>query len=357
VRGDVDEGRWQAALVAEIEHAAARTPGREVTSVFFGGGTPSLMVPDTVAAVIEAVSARWDLAGEAEITLEANPTSVEAGRFAAYAEAGVNRLSIGVQSLDDSALAFLGREHGAAEARDALEVARRQVARISLDLIYARPDQTVADWSAELGDALDLAGGHLSLYQLTIEPGTPFHGAWRRGRLVPPAQDDGARLYEATQAICEAAGYPAYEISNHARPGEACRHNLTYWRYGDYVGIGPGAHGRIAVAGERLATRQVRASEAWLAGVEAQGHGGEADEALRPATQAVEMLMMGLRLAEGVSRASFRERIGGELEDFVSPPGLARLLDGGHLEWIDDRLRTTARGRLVLDAVLAELIP
>jgi oxygen-independent coproporphyrinogen-3 oxidase len=204
VRGDVDEGRWRAALVSEIEHAASRTPGREVTSVFFGGGTPSLLASDTVAAVIEAVSARWDVIGEAEITLEANPISVEAGRFAAYAEAGVNRLSIGVQSLEDSALAFLGREHSAAEARDALEVARRQVARISLDLIYARPYQTVADWSTELGDALNLAGGHLSLYQLTVEPGTPFHGAWRRGQLVPPAQDDGARLYEATQAICEA---------------------------------------------------------------------------------------------------------------------------------------------------------
>ena len=352
----IDQGRWRSALLAEIAHAAGRTPGGEVTSIFFGGGTPSLMAPETVAAAIAAIESAWGVAPGAEITLEANPTSVEAGRFAAYAQAGINRLSIGVQALDDDALLFLGRGHSAAEARAALALARRHFERTSFDLIYARPGQSVAAWRPELKEALDLAGGHLSLYQLTIEKGTPFYGAWRQGRLVPPGEDLGARLYEVTQELCARAGYPAYEVSNHARPGEACRHNLTYWRYGDYVGVGPGAHGRVRRDGRRLATRRLRAPEAWLAAVEQQGHGGEADETLAPETQATEMLMMGLRLNEGVSRAGIRERLGGELEDFVSPPGLARLLESGHLRWRGDYLQTTPKGRLVLDAVLAELV-
>jgi oxygen-independent coproporphyrinogen-3 oxidase len=235
-------------------------------------------------------------------------------------------------------------------------LAGRYFERTSLDLIYARPGQSVASWKLELKEALDLAGGHLSLYQLTIEKGTPFYGAWRQGRLNPPGEDLGAALYEATQELCDRAGYPAYEVSNHARPGEACRHNLTYWRYDDYIGVGPGAHGRVRLEGQRLATRRLRAPEAWLAAVEAGGHGGEADEALTPETQATEMLMMGLRLNEGVSRAGIRERLGGALEDLVSPPGLASLLEGGHLRWHGDYLQTTPKGRLVLDAVLAKLV-
>ncbi len=357
VRAGVDEGRWRAALTAEVAHFAARAPGRAVTSIFFGGGTPSLMGPATVAAVIDAVTGAWRTAPEVEITLEANPTSVEAGRFAGYRAAGVNRLSLGVQALDDAALAFLGREHSAAEAMAALTLARRHFARTSFDLVYARPEQSPAAWADELGRALELCGDHLSLYQLTIEPGTPFHAAWRRGAWKPPGDDLAARLYEETQALCEAAGLAAYEVSNHARPGAECRHNLTYWRYGDYVGVGPGAHGRLSLDGERVATRQRHRPEDWLAGVEARGHGGAGEEALEPSTQAAEMLMMGLRLAEGVSRPGFRRRLGRDIEEMVAAERLARLVEAGFLVSDERALAVTPAGRRVLDAVLAELVP
>ena len=255
-------------------------PGRTVTSVFFGGGTPSLMAPHTVAALIERVARRWTLAGDAEITLEANPTSVEAGRFAGYRAGGVNRVSLGVQALSDDALGFLGRHHGAAEARAAVETARTHFPRLSFDLIYARPGQTAAAWRAELAQAVALAADHLSVYQLTIEPGTEFHARARRGALTALGDDTAAALYDTTQEVLEAAGLPAYEISNHAAPGAWSRHNLTYWRAGDYVGVGPGAHGRLADGPTTLATRQICSPERWLAAVERRGHGRRSSPSL-----------------------------------------------------------------------------
>ena len=357
VRARVDQARWRAALVAEIGHYARLTPGRVVSSIFFGGGTPSLMAPETVAALIDTVARGWTLAGDVEITLEANPTSVEAERFAGYHSAGVNRLSLGVQALDDHALAFLGRGHSAREARAAVALSQRLFDRTSFDLIYARPDQSLAAWARELGDGLAMAGGHLSLYQLTIEPGTAFHGAWRRGDLEPPAEELAAAFYEATQELCAAAGLPAYEVSNHARPGAQCRHNLSCWRGGDYVGVGPGAHGRISLAGVRLATRQLRGPENWLGEVELGGHGTEESTALDQAAHAAEILMMGLRLSEGVSRASFLRRVGRTIEEVVPADAHERLMRAGFLEFDERALRTTAAGRLVLNAVLAEIAP
>lgn len=349
VREGVDQARWRRALLAEIEHWAALTPGREVGSIFFGGGTPSLMPPETVAAALAAIARRWRLSPDCEITLEANPTSVEAANFAALREAGVNRVSLGVQALDDEQLRFLGRGHSAREAVAAVELAQRVFPRSSFDLIYARPGQGVAAWRAELGEALRLAAGHLSLYQLTIEEGTAFHNAFARGRLVPPDEDDAAALWDATQELTEAAGLPAYEISNHARPGEASRHNLLYWRYGEYVGIGPGAHGRPILAGERRATAQRRKPEAWLEAVEAQGHGTETDEAVPAPARREELLMMGLRLAEGVPLARFAA-------EGVDPPDAAELVADGFLALKDGRLRATAKGRPLLNAVLARLL-
>ncbi len=356
VRENVDHARWRRALVAELDHYADRTPGRVLTSIFFGGGTPSLMEPSTVAAVIERAAARWRFAADIEITLEANPSSVEAGRFAGYRAAGVDRVSLGVQALDDDALRMLGRRHDAAEARAALALAHRQFARVSFDLIYTRPGQTAAAWRAELDQALDLAGEHLSLYQLTIEPNTAFESAARQGRLAMPDQDDAGALYEMTQAWMAAAGRPAYEISNFARPGAESRHNLTYWRYGDYAGIGPGAHGRLTLDGEKLATRQHRAPESWLAAVESAGHATRTHEPVAQAERGTEMLMMGLRLAEGVSCAAFAAETGREIAAALDPVALRRLTDGGYLTLDDRALRATPAGRQRLDAVLAALL-
>jgi oxygen-independent coproporphyrinogen-3 oxidase len=357
VRAAIDEARWRAALLAELDHYAAETSGRTVTSVFFGGGTPSLMAPETAAALIERVRTRWTTAPDLEVTLEANPGASEAARFAAFRGAGVDRLSIGVQALDDAALRFLGRIHGKAEAIAADERARAAFDRYSFDLIYARPGQSLAAWRAELDEALALAGGHLSVYQLTIEPGTAFHTAARLGALVPPDEDDAAALYETTQARLAAAGLPAYEISNHAAPGQESRHNLTYWRYGDYVGIGPGAHGRLSDgAGGKSALRQVRLPEAWLKAVEAQGHATEAIEPIDAERRRDELLMMGLRLAEGVTRARFAQETGAAMEDSLDRPALARLVDGGFLELDDRGVRATDAGRQRLDAVLAALL-
>jgi oxygen-independent coproporphyrinogen-3 oxidase len=349
VREGVDQARWRAALLAEIDHWAALTPGREVGSIFFGGGTPSLMPPETVAAALERIAHRWRLSPDCEITLEANPTSVEAANFAALRSAGVNRVSLGVQALDDAQLRFLGRGHSAREAVAAVELAQRIFARSSFDLIYARPDQTVAAWRSELGQALRLAAGHLSLYQLTIEEGTAFHNAFARGRLVPPDEDAAAALWDATQELTEAAGLPAYEISNHARPGEESRHNLLYWRYGEYVGVGPGAHGRPIVAGERRATAQLRKPEAWLGAVEMRGHATETDEAVPAAARREELLMMGLRLSEGVPLARFAA-------EGVEPLDSADLVAEGFLALENGRLRATAAGRPLLNALLARLL-
>ena len=349
VREAVDQARWRRALLAELDYWAALTPGRTVGSVFFGGGTPSLMPPETVAAVLERIGSRWRLAPDCEITLEANPTSVEASAFAALREAGVNRVSLGVQALDDAALRFLGRGHSAREAIQAVELAQRIFPRVSFDLIYARPEQEVAAWRAELDQALRLAAGHLSLYQLTIEEGTAFHNAYVRGRLRLPDEETAAALWEETQAACAAAGLPAYEISNHARPGEECRHNLLYWRYGEYVGVGPGAHGRPIVDGERRATAQRRKPEDWLTAVEAEGRGSETDAPVPPAERGAELLMMGLRLAEGVPLSRFAA-------EGVEPPDATALIGDGFLELADGRLRATAKGRPVLNAVLARLL-
>ncbi len=356
VREHIDEARFATALRAEIDHFAAETKGRRVTSIFFGGGTPSLMAPETVAAAIDRVRRSWDTADDVEITLEANPSSAEAGRFKGYRDAGVNRLSLGVQALDDDALTFLGRAHDAAQARAALTMAQATFSRFSFDMIYARPRHTTADWLAELHDALALGGDHLSLYQLTLEPGTPFHARAARGELVVPDGDHAAALYEATQEALADAGLAAYEISNHARPGAQSRHNLTYWRAGDYVGIGPGAHGRLTVDGRTTALRQRRAPEAWLKDVETKGHGTTEREPVEPDARATEILMMGLRLTEGVPLARIKARSGLDFNEVVSSDRLAPLVDGGLLTLNDSHIGTTPAGRRVLDSVLAALL-
>ena len=357
VRENVDQARWRGALLCELDHFAGLLPGARVGSVFFGGGTPSLMPPETAAAVIERTAARWSLTADAEITLEANPTSTEAARLDDYRAAGVNRVSLGVQALDDRALGFLGRGHDAAEARQAVAVAQRIMPRSSFDLIYARPGQTVGAWRAELADALAFADGHLSLYQLTIEKGTPFYRLERDRAFALPDDDTGRALYDLTQEMTHTAGFAAYEVSNHERGGNACRHNIAYWRYDDYVGIGPGAHGRIRPAGgARQATRQHAGPEAWLAAVERDGHGTAETRAVDADEQAREMLMMGLRLAEGVSEARLRERTGCEPDRVIDRAGRVRLVDAGYLERRDGWLRATAAGRPLLNSLLAELL-
>ncbi|HZH26574.1 MAG TPA: radical SAM family heme chaperone HemW [Azospirillaceae bacterium] len=357
VRERIDQDRWRAALLTEIDHWAGLTAGRTVTSVFFGGGTPSLMPPATVAAVLDRIAGRWTVAPDVEVTLEANPTSVEAGRFAAYRVAGVNRVSLGIQSLNDADLKFLGRAHSADEAKAAIRLAATHFDRFSFDLIYARPGQTVAAWEAELREALAYAVGHLSVYQLTIEEGTRFHTLHARGELVVPDEDTAGDLYEATQALLEAAGLPAYEISNHARPGEASRHNLTYWRYGDYAGVGPGAHGRYADPdGTKIATRAHRAPEVWLERVERAGHGLHGVEPVDTDARRAEFLMMGLRLTEGLPLSRFPAEAGAPLEHAVDPAALDRLMRAGFLSVEGGRLRATSEGRQRLNAVLAALL-
>ena len=354
-RAEIDHARWARALVRELETFAARTPGRAATSVYFGGGTPSLMAPETVAAVLEGARRHAGLAADAEITLEANPSSSDAARYAAFRAAGVTRLSVGVQSLDDAALSALGRDHDAAEARRALAAAAGFPA-MTFDLIYARPGQTAAAWRRELDDALALADGHISLYQLTIEPGTAFHRAVRRGALRLPDEDTAATLYDVAQDRCAAAGLPAYEISNHAAPGREGRHNLTYWRYGEYFGLGPGAHGRLGTANERFHTRQIARPEAWLSAVETAGHGTEARGPIDRAGRVAEMLMMGLRLAEGVSLARFEAVVGAPFDAVFPGRALDPLVEGGLLVHDGPRLRATARGRRLLDGVLDRLL-
>jgi putative oxygen-independent coproporphyrinogen III oxidase len=356
VRASIDEARWRRALLGEIDHYAAETPGRAVTSIFFGGGTPSLMSAATVAAVLDRIAARWPLDPAVEITLEANPTSVEAERFREFRAAGVTRASLGVQALDDGALKFLGRAHDAREALAALDVARRNFERFSFDLIYARPGQTVAAWEAELARALDLAGEHLSVYQLTIEAGTAFATSHARGDFALPDEETQATLYELTQARLEAAGLPAYEISNHACPGAECRHNLAYWHSADYVGVGPGAHGRLTLGGTRVATRQSRAPETWLAAAERQGHGSEERVIVAPEEHLEELLMMGLRLTEGISRNRFRRAIGREIEAALDEKRLASMIEGGFLTLDETGLAATAAGRQRLNAVLVALL-
>ncbi|MGB8842906.1 MAG: radical SAM family heme chaperone HemW [Aliidongia sp.] len=356
VRDRIDQDRWRAALLSELDHYAAQTPGRMVTSIFFGGGTPSLMAPETAGAVIERIARNWRLDPAAEITLEANPTSVEAGRFQGFRAAGINRVSLGIQALDDAALKFLGRAHSATEARAAIDLAARHFDRYSFDLIYARPSQSLDSWARELDAALALAGDHLSVYQLTIEAGTAFHTAHARGDFALPADDLAGALFELTQERLETAGLPGYEISNHARPGQASRHNLTYWRYGDYLGVGPGAHGRVTLDGVKHATRQKKAPESWLAAVEEAGHGTEETTPLTAAQRGEEMVMMGLRLSEGIPRDRFRAELGNEPEALFDPSGLERLIEGGFVTLDNERLTATAAGRQRLNAVLAMLL-
>ncbi|MBP0464033.1 coproporphyrinogen III oxidase [Roseomonas sp. PWR1] len=357
VRDRVDEARFRDALRRELAFEAARAGRRPLASIFFGGGTPSLMAPETVAALIEDARALFEAAPDIEITLEANPTSVEIGRLAAFRDAGVNRASLGVQSLDEAALRFLGRKHDAAQAIAALEAARAIFPRLSFDLIYARPGQDEASWRAELRRALALAADHLSLYQLTIEPGTQFATLHARGDFALPEGDDAARLYFATAEEAARFGLLPYEVSNYAKPGAESRHNLAYWRYGDYLGIGPGAHQRMLADGRMVALRRHRAPEEWAARVERDGHGTAGEEVLAPAERAREALLMGLRLAEGVDPARIAARAGIPFAQAIDPAMLAALLEEDYLAWTaSGRLRATEEGIVRLDALLPVLL-
>jgi putative oxygen-independent coproporphyrinogen III oxidase len=348
----IDEARYLRAFAAEIATTAGRIGGRTVSTVFLGGGTPSLMSPETVGAILDAIGRHWTVAADVEVTLEANPTSVEATRFRGYRRAGVNRVSIGVQALDDAALASLGRTHTVREALDAVAVARAAFERYSFDLIYARPGQTPAAWRSELGQAIGEAAEHLSLYQLTIEPETPFAALHAAGKLVTPDDDHARALYAVTQEVTAAHGLPAYEISNHARAGAECRHNLVYWRYGEYAGIGPGAHGRLIVEDRRRATATEKRPESWLMRVEANGHGVVSDETLTRDEQADEFLLMGLRLSEGIDPARYAALAGRTLD----AARIAELTGHGLVERdAAGRLRATREGFPVLDAVVADL--
>ena len=348
----IDEARFAHAFSREIASTAMRAPGRAVSSIFLGGGTPSLMQPATVDLILDAIAQNWPIAADVEITLEANPSSVEAARFRGYRSAGVNRVSLGVQALDDAVLKQLGRLHSANEALEAVAVARSLFERYSFDLIYARPGQEVDAWSSELTRALAHAGEHLSLYQLTIEQDTPFAHLYASGKLVIPNEGLARKLFDVTQEICSTAGLPAYEVSNHARPGAECRHNLVYWKGHEYAGIGPGAHGRLDIAGARYATATEKQPEAWLARVEKDGHGLVTDECLTQEEVADEYLLMGLRLAEGIDPARYARLAGRALRTeriaFLRDQGLIEATNGG-------TLRASPAGFPVLDAVVADL--
>jgi putative oxygen-independent coproporphyrinogen III oxidase len=352
VRESIDQPAWRDALLRDLAYEADMLPGRVLGSIFFGGGTPSLMPPETIEALIDAAAGHWSFAPDIEITMEANPNSAEAARFAQAAQAGVNRLSLGLQALDDAALLFLGRAHDVREGLAALEAAQGCVDRVSLDLIYALPGQSAADWEAELTRALAFGTDHLSLYQLTIEPGTRFETDVRKGDFVPADPDHAAELFELTQAMTSAAGRPAYEVSNHAEPGQESRHNLAYWRYGDYAGVGPGAHGRRG----GVATIRHRKPENWMSALARNGHGLSEERALEPAEQAGEALMMGLRLAEGVDLRALAARIGTPQAALVDTDAVAQLERHGLLRRDGDRLATTPAGMLLLDRILTEII-
>ena len=359
VRDAIPQARFAAALRQELAWEARRLGRRPLASIFFGGGTPSLMAPETVAALIADATALFQPQSDLEVTLEANPTSVELGRLAAFRDAGVNRLSLGVQALDDASLLRLGRGHSAAEAVAALETARRIFPRLSFDMIYARPGQDLAGWRHELGTALGLAADHLSLYQLTIEPGTAYEALHRSGQVVLPDEAVSAALYDATAEAAAEHGLHAYEISNYARPGAESRHNLAYWRYGDYAGVGPGAHGRLRLDGtpsSLVATRRHRAPEIWAERVERQGHGSTAEERVGQADRAREALLMGLRLTEGVGEAEFLAGTGMPLGEAVDPAILSACLEEGYLTRSGGRLAATQDGRRRLDAMLPRLV-
>ena len=356
VRERIDQARFAACLRAELAWEAARLGRRPLASIFFGGGTPSLMVPDTVAALIADARRLFAPLPGLEVTLEANPTSVEAGRLAAFRDAGVNRVSLGVQSLRDGALRGLGRQHDAAQAVAALRTARALFERVSFDLIYARPGQSLADWRCELREALALAADHLSLYQLTIEPGTGFEALHRQGRLVLPDDETGAALYDATAEEAARFGLLAYEVSNYARPGSESRHNLAYWRYGDYAGIGAGAHGRVTLGGGLFATRRHRAPEIWAERVERDGHATTHEEMLEPRERAREMLLMGLRLSEGIDAARFAARAGMALEEALDHDVAGMAAEAGYIVQDASGIRATSEGRKRLDALLGRIV-
>ena len=356
VHDSVDHDAWWDALVRELRHYAAQTPGRKLDSIFFGGGTPSLMRPETVAAVIDAAQREWHFSNDIEITLEANPTSVEAGKFSAFRQAGINRVSLGIQSLRDDDLKFLGRQHNAAEARNAIAIAASAFDRFSYDLIYARPQQTAASWAAELREALAIADAHISLYQLTIEPGTAFFTQHARGDFEIPNDTRAGEMYELTQDILGEAGLPAYEISNHARPGQESRHNLVYWRYGDYVGIGPGAHGRLTVNDTKLATRTHRAPDIWLKQVQERDTGAHDPETVTPDQRLIECTMMGLRLAEELPWTRLEQESGKPRADIFSDAKIKSLVEEGYLITSGNGIATTAAGRQRLNALLSYLL-
>ena len=352
VAAEIDQSRWIRAYSREIQRCANETGPRVLNSIFFGGGTPSLMAPETVDAILSEVRKYWPLANDLEVTLEANPGSVEAGRFKGYSDAGVNRVSMGIQALKDSDLKRLGRLHTVKEASQAFDIARKFFDRVSFDLIYARQDQSVADWRAELSEALSMAVDHLSLYQLTIEDGTAFGDRYNAGKLRGlPDDDDAADMYLVTQEVCEKAGMPAYEVSNHAQNGQESRHNLIYWRYGDYVGIGPGAHGRLTLNDQRFATESHLSPALWLAAAE-RGSGESLRSTLSGEDQAVEYLMMSLRLTEG----SDLERYNNLTDAPINQSKLDSLQSLGLIELSDSRIRTTTKGRPVLNGILRELL-
>jgi oxygen-independent coproporphyrinogen-3 oxidase len=352
VRDTVDDAAWCAALLADMAYEAGRTADRKLTSIFFGGGTPSLMPPSTVAALIDAAQRHWGFADNIEITLEANPSSVEAARFADLAAAGVNRVSLGLQSLDDAALAFLGRAHSVAESLDALAIAQRHFSRVNIDLIYARPDQTADQWGAELQRALSFGTDHMSLYQLTIEPGTRFETLVRTGHFIPADDDDAATLYELTGQMTSAAGIAAYEISNHARAASESRHNLSYWRYDDYIGIGPGAHGRRLNA----ATQRHKKPENFLSAVERNTHGISSEDHLDASTRATESLLMGLRLAEGIDLGRLSQRTGIAAADLLDIDAVDKIAQLGLIVRVGDHVTVTPQGMPLLDAILPQIV-
>jgi oxygen-independent coproporphyrinogen-3 oxidase len=352
VADTIDHDAWRGAYRRESAHYAGLSKERVVTSIFFGGGTPSLMEPQTVAQIIGDIQTHWRIANDCEITLEANPTSVEADKFEAFRAAGVNRVSMGVQSFNERDLEFLGRKHDAAQARRAIETAARIFDRTSFDLIYARPGQSVAAWEAELREAVSLTRDHLSLYQLTIEEGTPFYMRHARGEFKIPEENLAGDLYEATQEILYAAGMPAYEVSNHARPGAESRHNLTYWRYTDYVGIGPGAHGRLTLDGVKHATRGHRAPDIWLSKVAECGHGAHPFEALSSRYRFVECLMMGMRLGEGVPVARLEAEGQRPIAELLSLSKIKQLCEEGLVEYDGVVVKASKAGLQRLNGVL-----
>ncbi|WP_419902973.1 radical SAM family heme chaperone HemW [Kiloniella sp.] len=366
VREEVSQERWRTALLQELDHYAELLKnkggeGRIVSSIFFGGGTPSLMAPQTAGALIDRIRQHWPARNDLEITLEANPTSVEAGKFAAFAQAGINRVSLGIQSLNDEDLRFLGREHSAQEALKAIDIARKNFDRFSFDLIYARPEQDKQVWTQELEQALAEGTEHLSLYQLTIEENTAFHGARRRGELTELNPDKAAELYDLTNEIMEKKGLLNYEISNYARSGQESRHNLTYWKYGDYIGIGPGAHGRLTLSdgsplGTKMATRQHRAPEIWLDTVEQAGHATRTYSTVSIAERFEEMMMMGLRLEEGISLKAISEETGDDFTNRIDHSRLKQLCDEQLLVLSDDKIRATPSGRTRLNSLLSYLL-